>query len=359
MQDGEVCSTLSGERLLPERSREGPSAAAEAELAEHALHLKSHGYTVLRNVLSDAVVAEARARLDVRMAAKMETVLGEDDGVALTGAEVAARGSTISIGGAENSPTIGFPGLLGAAPEVAELLVKPFLLNPRLLDLAERIMGPFVQGDGFYVVGTPPPSYTGAATGLAARSELLAEAAGWHRDAYSHHSMWRSNPGWADDLAAGGQHTPPLAMHMLCYLQDMDGPGGSLLAVPGSHRSAFGDRPSTNEEEDAVLALDARAGDAVVFHCDMLHSGSANRAADGAWRYMVTSFVVRSGLPHRDDFTGPSLVKALVSEARARGDRRVLRFFTADEEAGGPLRREEALWRATIEAERQQLHPAL
>ncbi|SVC74902.1 uncharacterized protein METZ01_LOCUS327756, partial [marine metagenome] len=34
---------------------------------------------------------------------------------------------------------------------VAEPLSKPFLLNPRRLDLAERIMGPFVQGDGFYV----------------------------------------------------------------------------------------------------------------------------------------------------------------------------------------------------------------
>jgi hypothetical protein len=45
------------------------------------------------------------------------------------------------------------------------------------------------------------------------------------------------------DLAGGGQpFTPPLAAHMPCYLQDMDGPGGPLLAVPGSHRSAFGDR---------------------------------------------------------------------------------------------------------------------
>ncbi len=347
-------------QLLPERSRESPSAAAEAELTAHARHLQARGYTILRGVLSDAVVAEARARLDVQIAAKMDAVLGEDDGVPVYGTELAARGATISIGGAENSPTIGFPGLLAAAPEVAELLIKPFLLNPKLLDLAERIMGPFVQGDGFYVVGTPPPSYTGTATGTATRSELLAEAAGWHRDAYSHHNMWRNNPGWADDLAGGGQNfTPPLAMHMLCYLQDMDGPGGALLAVPGSHRSAFGDRPSSDAEEEAVLALDARAGDAVVFHCDMLHSGSANRAADAAWRYMVTSFVVRAGLPHRDDFTHPPLVKALVAEARARGDRRVLRFFTADDEAGGPLRREEALWRATIEAERQLLHPAL
>ena len=85
--------------------------------------------------------------------------------------------------------SIGFPGLLAAAAEVAELLIKPFLLSPRLLDLAERVMGPFVQGDGFYVVGTPPAQLTGRATGVASRPELLAEAASWHRDAYSHHGM--------------------------------------------------------------------------------------------------------------------------------------------------------------------------
>jgi hypothetical protein len=219
-------------------------------------------------------------------------------------------------------------------------------------------MGPFVQGDGFYVVGTPPAQLTGRATGVASRPELLAEAAGWHRDAYSHHGMWRNVPGWADDLADGGQpFTPPLAAHMLCYLQDMDGPGGPLLAVPGSHRSAFGDKPAGAEEEAAVVVVDAKAGDAVFFHCDMLHSGSANRA-DNAWRYMVTSFVVRAGLPHRDDFTASPLVRALVAEAEACGDRRVLRFFAADAADGGPLRREQEQWRAAVDEERRLLRPS-
>jgi ectoine hydroxylase-related dioxygenase (phytanoyl-CoA dioxygenase family) len=145
---------------------------------------------------------------------------------------------------------------------------------------------------------------------------------------------------------------------MLCYLQDMDGPGGPLLAVPGSHRSAFGDKPAGPEEEEVVVPVDAKAGDVVFFHCDMLHSGSANRA-DYAWRYMVTSFVVRAGLPHRDDFTAPPLVRALVAEAEARCDRRVLRFFVADTADGGPLRREEELWRAAIDEERQLLRSAL
>ena len=343
--------------LLPARSESVPSAAAEAILAEQVEQFQSRGFTVLRGVLSAAEVAEARARLDVQMAAKLAAQLGELEGKPATGEKLAAAGGSISIGGPADSAAIGFPGLLAAAPEVAELLIKPFLLSPRLLDLAERVMGPFVQGDGFYVVGTPPAQLTGQATGVASRPELLAEAAGWHRDAYNHHDMWRNNPGYADDLADGGQpFTPPLAAHMLCYLQDMDGPGGPLLVVPGSHRSAFGDKP-TGAEEEAVVPVDAKAGDVVFFHCDMLHSGSANRA-DYAWRYMVTSFVVRAGLPHRDDFTAP-LVRALVAEAEAQGDRRVPRFFAADAADGGPLQREQEQWRAAVDEERRLLRPSL
>ena len=349
--------------LLPARSDSAPSAAEEAFLAEQVEQYHNRGFTVLRGVLSAAEVAEVRARLDVQVAAKMTATLaatpGVLDGKPATGAERAAAGRGISIGGPVDSANIGFPGLLAAAPEVAEVLIKPFLLNPRLLDLAERVMGPFVQGDGFYVVGTPPTQLTGRATGVASRPELLAEAAGWHRDGYNNHTMWRANPGYADDLADGGKpFTPPLAAHMLCYLQDMDGPGGPLLAVPGSHRSAFGDKPVSAEEKEEVVSVDAKAGDAVFFHCDMLHSGSPNRA-DSAWRYMVTSFVVRAGLPYRDDFTDAPLVRALIEEAETRGDRRVLRFFAADTADGGPLRREEQQWRAAVDEERRLLRPAL
>ncbi|MBS10455.1 MAG: hypothetical protein CME19_02480 [Gemmatimonadetes bacterium] len=350
--------------LLPARSASTPTAAEEAALVEHLERYKTRGYTILRDIVSQSVVAELRDGLDKRMAAKMSNKIGELDGKEVTGKELAATGRTVGIGGPDDSRLIGYPGLLSAAPEIAELLIKPFLLNPLLLDLAERVMGPFVQGDGFYVVGTPPARYTGRPTDVATRQELIADATtnsgthlpGWHRDAYNHHDRWRKNPGYADDLEDGQPYTPPLAAHVLCYLQDMDGPGGPLLAVPGSHRNAFGDRPNGEEDEKKVVVVDAKAGDVVFFHCDMLHSGSANRAQD-AWRYMVTSFVVRAGLPHRDDFTEAPLVRTLIAEAEARSDRRVLRFFAADSVDGGPLRREEEQWRTAIDAERQLLTP--
>ena len=343
-----------GEGLLPVRSSRMPSAAEEVVLAEHVEEYKTRGFTVLRDVLSADEVEILRARLDKRMQRKMESPLNELDGKPATGADWARAGHTVSIGGPGDSAMIGYPGLLASAPEVAELLIKPFLLSPRLLDLAERVMGPYVQGDGFYVVGTPPTEFTGRKPGVLPHAQLVDETAGWHRDGYNHHNMWRNNAGYMDDLVAGNQpFTPPLAAHMLCYLQDMDGPGGPLLAVPGSHRSAMGEKPVGTEKE-AVIQVDAKAGDVVFFHCDMLHSGSANRA-ETAWRYMVTSFVVRSGLPHRDDFTKCSLVRALIAEAEERGDRRVLRFFAADTEDGGPLGREEAQWAAAVEAERKLL----
>ena len=75
--------------------------------------------------------------------------------------------------------------------------------------------------------------------------------------------------------------------------------------------------------------------------------GAAN-PGDLDWRYMVTSFVVRAGLPHRDDFTAP-LVRALVAEAEAQGDRRVPRFFATDAADGGPLQREQEQWRAEVD----------
>ena len=147
--------------LLPARSGSVPSAADEAILAEQVEQFQTRGFTVLRGVLSAAEVAEARARLDVQMAAKLAAQLGELEGKPATGEELAAAGGAISIGGPADSASIGFPGLLAAAPEVAELLIKPFLLSPRLLDLAERVMGPFVQGGPLGQLAARPVSSSG------------------------------------------------------------------------------------------------------------------------------------------------------------------------------------------------------
>ena len=103
--------------LLPVRSRSAPSTAEESRLSERVEQFQSRGFTVLRGVLSAAEVKAARERLDVRMAAKLAAQLGEWEGKTATGEELAAAGHTISIGGPADSASIGFPGLLAAAPE--------------------------------------------------------------------------------------------------------------------------------------------------------------------------------------------------------------------------------------------------
>ena len=141
---------------------------------EHVERVKTHGYTVLRGVLSADQVEAVRERTDARMAGKLEAQLGELEGKPATGAELAATGRTISIGGRDEAGAIGFPGLLAAALEVAELLIRPFLLNPSLLDLAERIMGPDPAAPG-------ADSYTLVPTMLAGRQ--LDECGSLLRDA--------------------------------------------------------------------------------------------------------------------------------------------------------------------------------
>jgi hypothetical protein len=118
--------------LLPTRVATPPSDLAELE--RHVNHFQSAGFTVVRGVLEPSVVARLRARLDRAMAKKMTATNSEGEALKA----IAAAGKTVSIGGPEDSATIGYPGLLAAAPEIAELLLKPFLLCPRLLDLAER-----------------------------------------------------------------------------------------------------------------------------------------------------------------------------------------------------------------------------
>ena len=108
--------------LLPVRGVRTPSAAEEAILASQVKEYKTRGFTVLRNVLSADEVEILRVRLDKRMETKMASQLNKLDGKPATGADWARAGHTVSIGGAEDSALIGYPGLLAAAPEVAEPL---------------------------------------------------------------------------------------------------------------------------------------------------------------------------------------------------------------------------------------------
>jgi len=76
--------------------------------------------------------------------------------------------------------------LFGSHPE----LVLPLVAAPRVLDIAEEIMGPFVQLDSFSVVGI--------AAGCPADIS-------WHRDPYG-------------GVPQGHEFLRPMAMNLLIYL---------------------------------------------------------------------------------------------------------------------------------------------
>ena len=65
-------------------------------------------------------------------------------------------------------------------------------------------------------------------------------------------------------------------MNLLCYLQDMNAQTGPLRVIPASHLGA----PPTPVGEATWLPhpqeqlLDLKAGDLVVIHSDLIHSGT-------------------------------------------------------------------------------------
>eukprot|EP01045_Picozoa_sp_COSAG04_P022058 COSAG04_NODE_2441_length_4118_cov_3.509579_2_plen_268_part_00 len=179
---------------------------------------------------------------------------------------------------------------------------------------------------------------------------------------------WGHTPGYAP---------PAVGVNCLLYLQDMTLASGPLRVSPGSHLGL----PSTPKDdarwEEQVegaaptVALACRAGDLVMTHDELLHSGSFNTSAR-ARMYMSTK-LCRVGQPHRDDFSiepvsiplrsphlrrcpvsdGPSAcqIQQRLREARRVGDARALRFF--GDAAGLETARdeEEEVWRRLLRQE--------
>jgi ectoine hydroxylase-related dioxygenase (phytanoyl-CoA dioxygenase family) len=150
------------------------------------------------------------------------------------------------------------------------------------------------------------------------------------------HRRWHKRDGPRESYSS------PLGINFLVYLQDMTPESGQLRVVPRSHLSGV----PTPAPEDKMRPLpgeqllDARAGDLVALHCDVLHSTTRNTMHDGSIRYFISTYLVGFGLQHRDEFDC-DVVNQLVADARRCGDRRIVRLFGQDGEE--------------VEAERLQL----
>jgi hypothetical protein len=211
------------------------------------------------------------------------------------------------------------------------------LINPMLLDFAERVIGPYVQLDSYRIVGFPTKA-----------EHLKNQVDLWHRDAFNLTETWATYS--LSYTQEPRPYTPPMACNCLTYLQDMNAETGSLRVIPGSHLDytfipeADAKNPHPNEK---LIRLNA--GDMVFTHCELLHSGSLNSSSD--IRYFVSIYLQRFGLPHRDNFATPA-IKTILQTAKKRNDRRTMRLFGDDETLH---QRQQAAWQRMIEEDKQAI----
>ncbi|MBV7331430.1 phytanoyl-CoA dioxygenase family protein [Chloroflexi bacterium TSY] len=255
---------------------------------EHLEAYQRDGYTIFKNYLAPEKVANLRAVCDPEFARRH--------------AEHPER------------PRATISSIL--EHETLAPLLAAHILNPKLLDFAEAVMGPYVQLDSMEISGYP-------SVGV----EEKGKVAGWHRDAFNLTEQWVNYP--FTYAREPRPYTPPMACNCLTYLQDMTLDSGPLRAIPGSHLDyTYIGKEAHHDPHPNERLVSLEAGDMVYTHCELLHSGTLNTS--GAIRYFISIYFSRIGLPHRDTFETPT-IKQIVADARQRNDRRVLRLFGIDE----------------------------
>jgi ectoine hydroxylase-related dioxygenase (phytanoyl-CoA dioxygenase family) len=187
-------------------------------------------------------------------------------------------------------------------------LVLPAITRERVLAVAEGLIGPHVQIESMTFAGLPPLPSPAPAD--------LPELPGWHRDLFA--------------LFPSGGYQRPWLFNAMSYLQDLTDANGPLHVIAGSHRRAVTiderDKPRRHAEQRVLYP---RAGDVVLFHHALLHTGGHNRSDET--RFFVCTAYNHCWLKFRANWRGPAC-QAIIAHARARGDRRLLRLLGADDE---------------------------
>lgn len=278
-------------------------------LDDHLEEYKRNGFTIFRGYMPSERVAEWRSALDP----EFDRLFPKRP----------------------DAPRARIVPLLGH--KATRPLARDHITNSVMLDFAERVMGPYVQLDSFEVSGFP-----------IREPDLKNHIDRWHRDAFNVTGMWAN---YKFTYEQGLRpYTPPLACNCITYLQDMTPETGPLRVVPGSHLD-YTEIPKENEfkphPREQLVSL--KAGDMVFTHNELLHSGTWNISNE--YRYLLSVYVCRIGLPHRDTFDLPA-IREVLDEARNRKDLRILRLFAEDNRF---QEREETAWHEMIEEDRRVL----
>jgi ectoine hydroxylase-related dioxygenase (phytanoyl-CoA dioxygenase family) len=194
-----------------------------------------------------------------------------------------------------------FGNMLERAPQ----LMWQAVANPLVLDFAEQVVGPFVQLDNLTLAAFPSKDI----------DDPTARQCSWHRDRWAH--------------MPSGQYDRPLSMNAICYLQDLTDENGPLRVITGSHITpvTMGEEERAAPHPDEEL-LYLQAGDLVLTHNGLLHSGTPNTS--GKKRYFFSVYYNISWLKYTDTFDGPNC-RQLIAWARKRNDHRALRLLGQDD----------------------------
>tara|TARA_B100001250_G_scaffold227594_1_gene195330 strand:+ start:1536 stop:2402 length:867 start_codon:yes stop_codon:yes gene_type:complete len=275
------------------------------DLSERLLTYKRDGYTVFKKVFSKKLMKKWKEVYPSIV--ERQTPLGQKD------------------------PTLWLRSTLEFEPK----LFLPAVAHPTILDFAERILGPFVQMDNLTFMAFPSVK----------KEEAVNKASGWHRD------IWAYKP-------THEEYIPPLACNAITYLQDLTEEYGPLRVLPGSHRSpiAIKSEDSNRPHPDEII-VPAEAGDVVFTHSALYHSGTPNFS--GKSRFFFSLYYNKSWLKCRDNHNGPA-VRSIVDQAKANGDRRLMRLFGEDpllfaRANSGFARDDELMWDEWIAEDRHVL----
>lgn len=281
---------------------------ASPDVSAHVAEFKELGYTVLPGVYDEPEMAKWRAKFQALT----------DEGV----------------GGSQGAKKMA-PYWFGDMLEHAPGLMLPAVTKPAILDTLEAVMGPFLQLDNLTLVGFPSGPKDGP------------PGIGWHRDRYS-------------GVPRGGEFQRPLAVNAIAYLQDLTDEFGPLRVIPRSHRTPIALTPEERgKQHPQEKVIHMKAGDAVLVHNGLLHSGTANRS--GKTRYFFSIYYNLCWLRHTDNHKGPN-TQSILRAARARNDRRVMRLLGEDELLekrcnSGFVRPEEETWPVWIQEDREAIKP--
>lgn len=184
-------------------------------------------------------------------------------------------------------------------------LMWPAVSHPDIVEFAESVVGPFIQLDNLTLAAFPPND----------RDTVKDLVSGWHRDRWSH--------------VPRGIYEPPLSMNAIAYLQDLDDEYGPLRVIEGSHVNPITITPADHQRpHDSELLVYPKAGDVVLTHNGLIHSGTPN--VSNSKRYFFSVYYNVSWLKHTDTYDGPNC-QQLIHWARSRNDHRALRLLGVDD----------------------------